>query len=585
MKNLSLNTFIVAFITLAIFTSCEDKTDKEDVIKNQQLIDLTIRIIDASNADEPLDSAIVEIVDKGEVKSVITDKNGLAIFTGVSITENIPVTATKTNYTKMNTSFDLIPDDFRQAHYAKTLSLFALTGENMATIIGRLTIETDVTNRERETVQEGLEIRAYNHTINSDVYFSGTTTADGSYEIKVPVSTQGNDDIIIEYPEVYANQTVAIRNEDYTIEINERPTYYNLEFNAENNYIPSVPSVYAVVDAPPTSSIGSGFSLESQVVPTSLSTYSQLLLINGGSGYTDGLDQLMVLSEGINGLSAEVQVDVENGSIIRVDGFVNNGALYTSVPTLNTSQLGGSGAVIDILFECSYNIYIANNGNDYIQYPEVYWTYSYYYNNIQLTEVTNSFNLSNYTDIVGGRIVNDNRSDVDTINITTGIVGAPKFHINHRASEQIIIYFNSWHIGGSNEYYTERAAPSEGSIGQIHGYNVRNSGYGYNRAEPPTVTLHSLNEQGSGATMNINLNQNGQLSSAVITNGGSGYLSNINDFRDNGSTSSEEEDPSFSSGYNYNSFRRIYNVKPGQIIIRDAHYGTGNRVTGNVEPR
>ncbi|MGD2035355.1 MAG: hypothetical protein PVF73_09890, partial [Bacteroidales bacterium] len=56
---------------------------------------------------------------------------------------------------------------------------------------------------------------------------------------------------------------------------------------------------------------------------------------------------------------------------------------------------------------------------------------------------------------------------------------------------------------------------------------------------------------------------------------GSEYVRNVNDFRDDGTTSDDEEDPNFSYSSYYDGFRYVYNVEAGGEYVRSAYYGTG----------
>ena len=566
MKKLNVKLFIVTFIALAIFSSCnKDKVTQEDVIEEQQLVDLILRIVDASNSDLPVDSATVEIVDNGEVKTEVTADDGLAIFKDVEITNSVPVSVNKTDYTIVSTTLNATPASYRQAQISSTISIFPLTGNNMVTVKGRLTVETDATNREREAVPAGTMVKAYNFSLVTDLAFTATTDTNGDYEIMVPVSYEGNDDIDLVFPEIYANQTVAIEGDDYTVEVVDRPTIFNLAVNAENNAIPGLPSVYAVVEAPPAATVGSGFAVDVKAIPTALTDfdYTQAILIDGGSGYPNSSDTLLGLSVGTNGLRDSIRVEIANGSIIDILGFLDNGALYSSAPTVNTSLGSGSGAVIDILFQTEYKVYITNNGTDYLAFPKVTYNYSYYSGN-QLTQNTVELTLSNYTDLANGKIINEVSSNVDTIiefsGWGEGMASAPVFTIVDENSVPIFISFENNDISAD---------------GQIVGSFLEDAGYGYDRANPPAVTLNAVAGYGTGGLLNVVLNANGAVSNRIIINPGSGYVKNVNDFRDDGTTGDSEENPSFSIGMWIWEFDEIDNVSPGQTFIRSAHYGTG----------
>ncbi len=556
--------FIVGIASLAMLNSCnKDNVTQEDVITNQQLIDLVIRVMDASDPTNALDSAVVEIVDGKEVKSAVTDESGLVFFEGVQISDYTPVTITKTGYAPIYSESYTTPNDYRQIQVTKTYQLFPLSGDNMVTITGQLTIETDVTNRERETVGAGLKVKAYNFSMTTDMAFYAETDANGEYTLQVPVRVTGNDDIEIQYPEIYTNQTVAIENEDnFTIAVEERPVFYTLATNSKSNAIPGVPSAYAVIDAPALTTIGSGLDIQVKTNRVPLTWYSNAILIDGGSGYSDGNDQLIDLSSDPSGNAAQIQVDVVDGSIVNIDGFINNGAEYAAAPTINTSVLGGSGAEIEIQYEGQCEVYIANNGSGYVDFPDVFIEY-HYYNGTVLTEYEYKLNISSYTDLSAGKIVNDNFNDVDTIMTIGGVASIPVITIIDVPTEQMYISFDAGDIN---------------NMGQITSYNTEEYGYGYNPADPPSISIMPVAGYGSGAILNIDLNTSGELSNIDYVNRGTGFVDNVNDFRDNGTTGNSYENPSFSYSSYYDGFRNIYNIDPGATYIRSAHYGTGTPV-------
>lgn len=564
MKKQILKLFIVGIASLTMFSSCnKDNVTQEDVIANQQLIDFIIRVMDASDPSNALDSAVVEIVDGAEVLSAVTDESGIVFFEDVQISDYTPVTITKTGYAPIYTETYTTPDDYRQIQVTRTMQLFPTSGDNMVTITGQLTIETDVTNRERETVGAGLRVKAYNFSMTTDMAFFAETDANGEYSIQVPVRIYGNDDIELQFPEIYTNQTLAVENEeDYTIEVIERPSFFSLYTNAAANAIPSVPSAYAVIDAPAAGTIGSGFAVGIKTNRVPLSWYTQTLLIDGGSGYNDGLDQLIDLSADPDGNAAQIQVDVVNGSIVGIDGIIDNTAEYGAAPSINTSVLGGSGADIDILYEGQYLIYLTNNGSDYVDFPEMFIEYDYY-NGTVLTEYEYSQDLESYTDLRAGKIVNDNFNDVDTIFALNGIAGVPTITIIDVPTEQMYISFDYNDIN---------------NMGQIAAYNYEEGGYGYDPANPPSIEVMTVAGYGSGAVLNIDLNTVGELNNIDYVNRGTGYVDNVNDYADDGSVDDEEENPSFSYNSYYDGFRYIYNVDPGASYVRSAHYGTGTPV-------
>jgi hypothetical protein len=563
MKKQISKLFIVGFTALAMFSSCnKDNVSQEDVIVDQQLVDFVIRVLDAGN-NEPLDSAAVEIVNGSEIATVTTDEAGLAVFKDVKISNSTPVTISKSNYIKISSYSNLTPNDYRQQQITSEYKLYSTKSENVVTITGILTIETNVTNIERETVPAGLEIKAFNNSMATDVAFIAETDANGKYTITVPVSQLGNDDIQLDFPEITANQTVAVssENDDYAINLIERPTHYALNASSGTSIL-ALPSAYAVVDAPPTATAGTGFNLGVKANRLTFSSYSSYELISGGSGYSD-TTTFLELSPDPDGNKAWLYVNVTDGVITSITGINNNSATYDAAPTINTSVKGGSGAEIHLMFETTYNIYIENNGSGYSSYPEIYYDYDYYSGNT-LYQRTSSMSLSDYANLTSsGIFINDNYNDGDTIATWNGWASAPEFTIVQPESKQIYINFDYDDIN---------------SIGQITSYNRQSYGYGYDPATPPSVTVVAVGGYGSGADLHAELNSSGQLSTIDIVNRGSGYRRNINDFRNNNTYYSTSEDPTFSYGYSYSSFRTINNVKAGSTLIRSAHYGTGTSV-------
>ena len=564
MKKITLKPLMIALLTLAISISCDDDDlSQEDIINNQQLINLTIRVVDATREDLPIDSAIVEIVDNGEIKSVVTGQTGLAVFTDVTISNIIPVTITKSGYTSVASDINTAFKNYREAHILDKMSLYPIDGDYVTTIKGRLTIESDVTNRKREAVPAGTIVKAFNNNISSSMAFTGETDNEGNYELKVPVGHDGEDIITLSYSEVYVNQKIAVEGSNYTINVVDRPTYFSLAENSARYNIKSLPSVYATIEAPQAATIGEGFALGAEVTPGPIYYYAdEPLIVSGGEGYPDG-EHFVKLSEGINGIADELEIYVEGGRVIDAS-FKYLGGWHVAKPEILWSSLSGegTGAEIEILFMPRYNIFIANHGSNYVTFPEVSIVTSFYDEYYEIRTETIVLDAESASELVflsGGKFFNKDIEMGDTL-ANVALVKEPVFEIINTKTERVYLSFDK------NDINAE---------GKIIDMNIEAIGFGYNSASPPLVTLNSVAGFGADASIKFDMNSRGNVVEAIITSGGHGYVKNVNDFRGNGTVYDSNENPGFSSGDTYDEFRTIYNAKPGATIVRSAHYGTG----------
>ncbi len=561
-------------IGILLSTSCEKKSvTQEDVINQQQLVNLVLQILDASSTDiAPLDQALVTVTAGEKTEQKTSDATGIVTFEDIPIGGNIPVEVSRTDYTSIKTTVNTNPANFRQAVVYGTLNLYSLSDSLMTTVKGIVTIETDVTNRDPDFLPVGTEVKAYNtDLIGNNTAFIGTTDAEGKYEIKIPVNNNGTDDIVIIFPDIITDQTVALEVEDgIGSSIEQRECYFTLNQNAEFGAIPTIPSAWVSIEAPPVAQ-GSGLTLGAAVNPTTLNFQSfDAMVVSGGSGYPDGFN-FFDFSQGTNGLSAQLIVWAENGAL-STDDNINppvispNGALYTSKPTVNLN-VGGTGAQVDMKFRTTYDIYIANGGSNYVGFPIVYGQSTDYNANGDLVTVTDDNINDGSTDYFGSNVFNFNAtinngviesaSGVgDTISVSNHVASTPTFGIS----------------------YTPKAQPAELTANidvndsTITFININQAGSNYDPVNPPVVTIYSLSGFGSGATAVAEVNTAGSVSAIEMTNLGSGYVRNANDFADNNVTWDTEEQPSPNLG---GSDLYLNDLAPGKTVYQNAHYGTG----------
>ena len=228
-----------------------------------------------------------------------------------------------------------------------------------------------------------------------------------------------------------------------------------------------------------------------------------------------------------------------------IDGFINNGALYDSKPSVVFAG-GGTGAQIDIQFATTYNIFITNSGSNYLNYPTVSAEVLRYSSNTLINYVDNDINDYSNTvlgayDILGANTqinngkIESTTGNGDTIYIT-GYKFADKPVLTVNASEDLrtahaLIYSN--YISSTDSSITS--------------YNLVDAGNGYDPANPPTVTVYSVDGHGDGAMFKAQVNTSHQVSNLILMNGGKAYVRNLNDFLSNGTTSNYNQNPSYPS--------------------------------------
>jgi hypothetical protein len=440
---------------------------------------------------------------------------------------------------------------------------------------GNMKLLSDVTDRDREPAI-GVLVKAYNQSMNGigKQLYTATTDNDGKYEIAVPVSSNG-DYIQITYPDIVADQKVALEK-DNKISVTTRSVLYKSN-NSPNMYIPSLPSVYATI-ADPAANVGSGFTLGAKANRVALSSGLYTRLIDGGAGYNGGVtisDYQFSFSPDKNGKVAKLQVDITNGRITNIDYIIDNGATYDTAPTLDLSALAPTTkATIDLFFQTTYKIYVATKGSGYVQFPSVSVETNKYssYTKIKLFDqnvndwsndlIGYSGLLNNYATILAGKIVNNGANGDTLITSSASMASAPVFATIENLSRKAIVYIYSWNIN------------SDSTLSSI---NIDDSGFGFDPSNPPAVTLTSVAGYGTGASAKAIVNTGTTLSGILVANRGKGYVMNINDFRKNGSTSDDYDNPSWpNTGFS--------GVKPGDVQVQDVYYGTGymelNKNTG-----
>lgn len=567
MKNI-LKFFGFALVAILLFNSCEDNYTEEDAMRAQQVVDLIISVTDESNFDVAVDSATVKTVIDGVAMEQSTDASGVVVFEDVKIGGNLNVYVSKDNYTTTFTTVNTTPTTYRQTTVSANISIYSLADANTATVKGQVTIETDLTNREKEYV-ENMEVRAFNYSLPNGAVkaFIATTDSIGKYEIKVPVNANGTDDINVEFaPSVEAERTSGVaRNNIYSVETKNavyEPEYY------ESTYISQVPSAVISIEAPGEG--GSGFALTSEVDTTSGELTEaigdwwdtdDITILNSGSGYFSditGSDTTLWVpfSPDTKGLdTAHVELTFEkDGGLVSINGLRDYGvwdgrdAQYMSKPTIDLNIGGGSGAQLYYDFKLDYYVKVSNHGTNYTSLPEVKMTYV-----VEGIEYVNSYTLGSYAFISEGSIYSYNGNGILSQQIDYD--SAPEFTITENNSKQAVAYLGSWTIGSDSTLSDNESWISNGE--------------NYDPANPPAVTISALAGYGANAEFYAEVSSSGSLTNIELVNAGSGYVSNINDFENDGSGGQSGE-------YGYITETYFGNILPGDVLISNAYYGTGD---------
>ncbi len=589
------NFMLFVALGAMVFVSCEeDKFTEKDAMDELQKIDVAITVQDGSSYGEAVEGATVSILKDSAASTTTektTDASGNALFEDIKIGGNITVYVNKDDYTKRSFSVSTSTNSYRDSRISETVKIYPLSGDNMATVKGQLTIETDLTNRKREKLA-GQEVRVINRNFGSDIEksFVGTTDSEGKYAIKVPVNADGTDNLEVKFPsQIDTTQTLVMGSQGMyngTYKVFNKPAaYYTENYNASD--IPAIPSVVANIEAP--NSVGSGFELGVEAKGTSFNDHSNIELIQGGSGYhiESATDTLLPMSEGVNGDTTWATVEIsktgaDSSSITNIYVLnADDNGLYISEPELDLSVLGGSGAVVDIQFESEYLIYIENYGTDYQKVPTVSATYKEYdgntivkrtdedlddFDNGDYNELHPSTNygdrLSNHINLHEGTLYPDknNAYDGDTLFVTDGFTEMPGISVSTQTGQQAIMKFNTGDISSNDSTITD--------------WYFEQSGAGYDPANPPAVTLTSLAGYGSAAEFVVEVNNDGTFyeNDVVMKANGQGYVRNVNDFQGTGWTGTH-------GGENYSlpNGNYIYDVGPGDVQERSIYYGTGQR--------
>jgi hypothetical protein len=556
-------------------------SDSLRLINSAGVVNYSITVVDGSSStifsnagygnktdrvDAAVEGAIVTIGQFGKTESDTTDASGTVVFRGFFRTA-VNVTIRRADFTTVSyvstVGIQNPTVNGTLSFVGNLIPIFPVSGPRTATISGRATIQTDLTNKLRESVVDGTPVTVAidardsdfrdrflmaqnNFSFNApvprrsdndaglsyDFYYVGniaqasygtgvigaTGGGNGAYSVTVPTAIDGLP-LRINYSDIAADQRLFQEvGEDQNL-ITQR-----VIFRGDENLTAAA--------LPPSSSADVVF--ESFLAPASATavispntgTIERINVTAGGTGYV-GVPVVEITGGG--GTGATATATVAGG---RVTGLTltSAGTGYTSPPTVNIIS-GGTTAtatsVLDATRQQVFSITVTAQGTGYTSAPTVVFTGG------GGTGATASAQVAN------GRVVavivtnggNNDYTGIPAISFTGGggtgaaaivDMGLPVAQVN-------MISFGSGHVYTptvtfsapffSNGVRAQGQAIVDLNTRQVIGVLVTNPGSGYLAIAPPTVTING----GGGATAQAFLT-GGSVLSFDITSPGLDYV-------------------------------------------------------------
>lgn len=567
-------------------------SDSLRLINNAGVVNYGVTVIDASTSSifandgrskatqNLVDGAIVTISQYGKTYTDTTDESGMVVFNGF-FRSAVNITVRKENFTTANYVAAVnIQDSTRTgtiSFVGNMIPIFPTTGPNTATISGRATIQTDLTNKTRELVPDGTVIRASIDATNSSDFADKFLTADiddiafvsscgceflfmgyilqasystgvagtvtgGNYTLTVPSAVDGLP-TRLEYSDIAANQILF---EEDGIGTDDRTSTYRTLFGPSiaADAIPSGSSI--TVDFVTNTVDAEGTVL----ISSTTGTIDRVNITNAGAGYS-GTPAIEIVG---TGTGATATATVVNGSITAIN-VINAGTGYTGTPTVNILDGDGNAAAnVTTLAQNGtvVSVVIDDSGFGYTAAPTVTFSAP---TGTMVTGVT----ATGTATISGGRV-----TGVTITNPGAGYIAPPT------------VTFSAAPAGGqtalATAYYSGQS---------IHDVQIINPGAQYSFApavifDAPDV-VPGIRAQGT-AIINA---QTGQVTGINITNPGMGYLFTPGVTLQAVTTSATAE--VFLSGgsvlsVNITNQGADYASAPAVVFIGDGQGATGNAV-------
>ncbi|HCM76539.1 MAG TPA: hypothetical protein DIS90_09170 [Cytophagales bacterium] len=335
MKNKLILTLISAALLATVFVSCKDDFTEEDALNAQQTISYNVVVLDAATKIG-VEGAEVKVVIDGIEQVATTNTLGTATFKNVKIGNDFPVAINKEGFTSVNTTAETSYVEYRQAEVSSIVYVMSLT-TNLATVSGKVEIETDVTNETREKITSGtvkaiFEPGNYNGIyLSSNFSIEATISAEGTYELKLPTFGTGVEYTIIAN-DIEVDQKIAYNKKpgepDFPATL---PKAENIKTVFSHNggavSIPSfVPAVFATMSVAPTGASAAVARLYVETDPDGKIDY--IGVNNMGYGYAASTTVPVVISSLLGGSGATANANTDALGRVTSVSIVNAGTGY-----------------------------------------------------------------------------------------------------------------------------------------------------------------------------------------------------------------------------------------------------------------
>ncbi len=534
------------------------------------------------------EGATVTLVQGGVSRTATTNAGGVALFGDLRIGEAVVTVeaADHTTVTYTTSLGDPFSSDLPEDNVNTVIPVLPLTVAAGATeISGIVWAELDLTNDAPEFA-EGAIVRATidvddiegkystcfdcsgKGEIQSATYTglrqTATVGADGRYTMIVP-NGNGSDGLgieaEIEFLPFEAEQTYLAMQGD-SLAVVTRNIIFNPDAGgAIGDHVDNdLPSIWVEIGAP--TGAASGFAVAAKAIAKDLDGGSaffglnpDVVLDNRGTGYTVG--DRFNFSADTSDNAAYIEVTAVDADTDAITGWtvVDDGAVdYTSTPTL-TQDAGasGSGATFLITAGFTYEFEVTSQGNGYWEEPEIVVSYTRYENGVLVDRGTDDSMYS--LELLDGKL---RPTSVDGVVYDIFSASMPTISLRPLEARQAYLDLEEFSVNDQGQIIGE---DDDEYLYFFSGDSDAGSGY----LTAPTVTFKSAGEMGSGATGFAQVS-GGEINQIVITNPGSGYMRNVNDFTYTLSApASQSDDQTFKPG----SSNANYNYDFGLGVVRE----------------
>ena len=197
----------ILFPAVLMINSCREEFSEKDALEILSRVDAVFYIFDKSSSDYlPVENATITVIQGTQETELVTNESGMATFPNLKL-GTIFYRVEASNYLSYSGNQSLYNEGGLIDQQTISIGLFNLSDESLATVKGRVLIDTDLTNDDTEfAVNVSLNLRVQVDQQYLD--FSATTDSEGRYEFKVPAETYGSY-TIMRIPDLEISQKIA----------------------------------------------------------------------------------------------------------------------------------------------------------------------------------------------------------------------------------------------------------------------------------------------------------------------------------------------------------------------------------------